>query len=84
MAGLTIARTQKNMANKTRFFVARLIAGVVLLLAVSVSSAWAETLLMPKRDARTAVPVVVWGVHTQAAGTACEVDFGDGSALQSC
>ena len=44
-------------------------------IAATASTAWAETLLMPKRDARTTAPVVVWGVHTQAAGTACSLDF---------
>lgn len=40
--------------------------------------------MMPDRDARTTAPVVVWGVHTQAAGTACSLDFGDGSPAQNC
>ncbi len=84
MAPLTIARNEKNMANKTRSFVARLVAGTALLLAVGASSASAETLLMPKRDARTTDPVVVWGIHNQAPGTVCALDFGDLSAIESC
>ena len=53
-------------------------------IAATASTAWAETLLMPNRDARTTAPVVVWGVHTQAAGTACSLNFGDGTAVQDC
>ncbi|MBL8307610.1 MAG: hypothetical protein JNM33_13010 [Rubrivivax sp.] len=45
--------------------------------AALVSGASAETLLMPSRDARTTAPVVVWGVHTQPAGTPCALTFGD-------
>ena len=60
------------------------LATVTIAMAAMASTAWAETLLMPKRDARTTAPVVVWGVHTQAAGTACSLDFGDGSAVQNC
>lgn len=52
--------------------------------AATASGASAETLLMPNRDARVTTPVVVWGVHTQAAGTPCSISFGDGSAFQSC
>jgi hypothetical protein len=57
---------------------------VTVAIAATASTAWAETLLMPNRDARTTAPVVVWGVHTQAAGTACSLNFGDGSAAQDC
>ena len=60
------------------------IAMVAIAIAATASTAWAETLLMPKRDARTTAPVVVWGVHTQPAGTACSLNFGDGSAVQDC
>ncbi|MCM2310290.1 MAG: dockerin type I domain-containing protein [Steroidobacteraceae bacterium] len=56
----------------------------VVALAATTSAALAETLLMPNRDARTTAPVVVWGVHTQAAGTACSLDFGDGTAPFNC
>ena len=52
--------------------------------AMTASAASAETLLMPTRDARTTTPVVVWGVHTQAAGTTCALNFGDLSAVQNC
>jgi hypothetical protein len=62
--------------------IAAWMAGLACLMAASGASA--ETLLMPKRDARMGVPVVVWGVHTQAAGTACSINFGDASPLQSC
>ena len=55
-----------------------------LVLAGTVSGASAETLLMPTRDARQGVAVVVWGVHTQAAGTVCALDYGDGSGLENC
>jgi hypothetical protein len=58
------------------------LAMVAIVATTSIASA--ETLLMPKRDARTTAPVVVWGVHTQAAGTACTLDFGDSSAVQNC
>lgn len=84
MAALTIARNQKDMANHTRSLGARFMAAAALLLAVGVSSVSAETLLMPARDARSGVPVVVWGVHTQAAGTVCALDFGDLTAPQNC
>ena len=84
MAALTIARNQKDMANHTRSLGARFMAAAALLLAVGVSSVSAETLLMPSRDARAAVPVVVWGVHTQAVGTVCSLDFGDLSPFQNC
>lgn len=57
---------------------------VVVALAATASVASAETLLMPKRDARTTAPVVVWGVHTQAPGTVCALDFGDLSPPVNC
>lgn len=55
-------------------------------LAAAVSTASAETLLMPSRDARTTAPVVVWGVTTQAmgAGLPCSLDFGDLSPAFNC
>jgi len=84
MAALTIARNQKDMANYIRSLGARFMVAAALLLAVGVSSVSAETLLMPPRDARASVPVVVWGVHTQAAGTVCSLNFGDLTALQDC
>ncbi len=68
----------------TRLLKKATLAMVTIAVVASASGAWAETLLMPKRDARTTAPVVVWGVHTQAAGTACSLNFGDGSALQDC
>jgi PKD repeat protein len=72
------------MSNKTRSLAARLLSAAALLLAFGASSVSAETLLMPKRDARTTAPVVVWGVHTQAAGTVCALDFGDLTPVQNC
>lgn len=54
-----------------------------LLLLVTASAASAETLLMPKRDYLAAVPEVVWGITTQANGTAYVLDYGDGSAQQT-
>lgn len=53
------------------------------MMAIS-SAASAETLLMPKRDARVSAPVVVWGVHDQAGSPACALNFGDLSAIQNC
>lgn len=53
-------------------------------IAATASAASAETLLMPSRDARTTAPVVVWGVHTQAAGTVCALDFGDLTPAFNC
>jgi hypothetical protein len=84
MAALTMARNHKHMVNHTRSLAVRFLAAVALLLAVGVSSVSAETLLMPPRDARAGVPVVVWGVHTQAAGTVCSLSFGDLTANQDC
>ena len=69
------------MTFKIKDYLIKLVAATALL---GVTAASAETLLMPKRDARTTTPVVVWGVHTQAAGTACTLDFGDGTALFNC
>ena len=60
------------------------LAMVAIAIGATASTALAETLLMPKRDARTTAPVVVWGVHTQAGSPACSLNFGDGSALQDC
>jgi hypothetical protein len=75
-------------------FVAKLLRhflGLTAKLAVAMGAAvalaapaFAETLLMPTRDARQGVPVVVWGVHTQAAGTVCALDFGDLTGIQNC
>jgi PKD repeat protein len=52
-------------------------------LAATVSAASADTLLMPKRDFLMGASEVVWGVTTQANGTAFTLDYGDGSALQA-
>jgi len=58
----------------TRAF--RLVAGAALLLAVSVSTASAETLMMPDRDTRMGTDTVVWGVTTLANGTAYTLTCG--------
>lgn len=84
MAAVTIARNQKDMANYARSLGVRFMAAAALLLAVGVSSVSAETLLMPSRDARAGVPVVVWGVHTQPLGTVCSLSFGDLTPNQDC
>lgn len=65
-----------------RKFIAQGVA--VLAMAATASAALGETLMMPKRDARTTAPVVVWGVHDQVAGTPCSLDFGDGSPAFNC
>jgi hypothetical protein len=49
------------------------------MLAGSALSASAETLMMPDRQARTGVSVVVWGASTLTAPT-CTIDFGDSSS----
>ena len=58
----------------------------ILATAATVSAVSAETLLMPKRDARTTAPVVVWGVTTQVQGAAlpCSLDFGDATPAYNC
>jgi hypothetical protein len=43
-------------------------------------SASAETLMMPDRDTLTGINTVVWGVTTQANGSAYTIDFGDGTS----
>ncbi len=53
---------------------------IALLFLISASAASAETLLMPKRDYLTGVSEVVWGITTQANGTAYFIDYGDGTA----
>jgi hypothetical protein len=52
------------------------VAAAVVLGATAAS---AETLLMPNRDFLMGTPEVVWGVTTQANGTAFTIDYGDGS-----
>ncbi len=51
---------------------------MALLLVVSVSAVSAETLMMPNRPALRNASEVVWGITTQANGTAYTMDFGDG------
>lgn len=71
-------RSVKSLAGKASL--------AALAAAGAVSGVSAETLMMPNRDARTTAPVVVWGVTTQvqSPSLSCTVDFGDGSALQTC
>jgi hypothetical protein len=52
-----------------------------LVLCVSASAAWAETLMMPNRDSLTGINTVVWGVTTQANGVAYSINFGDGTIV---
>jgi len=59
-------------------------ACAVLSVAAMATTASAETLLMPTRDARQGTPVVVWGVHTQPVGTVCALSFGDLTPPQPC
>ena len=54
-----------------------------LMLLVGASAASAETLLMPPRDFKMSTSEVVWGVTTQANGTAFVLDYGDGSVPSS-
>ena len=54
-----------------------------LLTSFWASSASADTLLMPPRDMLMGTSEVVWGVTTQANGTAFVLDYGDGSAQSS-
>jgi hypothetical protein len=50
---------------------------------LAASTVTAETLLMPPRDFLAGANEVVWGVTTQANGTAFVLDYGDGSAQQT-
>jgi len=62
---------------------ARSIAGAALLIAFTASTATAETLMMPERDTRMGTDTVVWGVTTQANGTAYTLDCGDDAGTQN-
>ena len=68
----------KKHAGRARAVWPSLITVVTLLVTGSIASA--ETLLMPERDFRRSVSEVVWGVTTQANGTAFTINFGDGTA----
>jgi len=46
----------------------------------SATAASAETLMMPNRPTLTTVNTVVWGVTTQANGTAYTITYGDGNS----
>src|SRR5258706_12941800 len=52
---------------------------IALVLLIGATSASAETLLMPKRDFLMGASEAVWGVTTQANGTAFVLDYGDGA-----
>ncbi len=54
---------------------------MALLLVVSASAVSAETLMMPNRPALRNVSEVVWGITTQANGSAYTMDFGDGNIV---
>jgi hypothetical protein len=72
---MTIIR-KKTMMNRIGKRAALLTGAAALLLAATVSTASAETLMMPTRDARTGTNVVVWGVTTQPNGTPFSLDCG--------
>jgi hypothetical protein len=57
-----------------------LVSGCLVALAVlmAASSVAAETLMMPKRDARKGTQVIVWGVTTLPVGSGYTFAFGDG------
>jgi VCBS repeat-containing protein len=59
------------------------LAIAALVVAGLATTASAETLLMPNRDARRNTPVIVWGVTTLANGSAFTLDYGDGSPVQA-
>jgi len=54
-------------------------AVALVAVAATASVAHADTLLMPNRDFLMGTPEVVWGVTTQANGTAYTLDYGDGA-----
>lgn len=63
---------------------ARVLGLAAFMLAAAAPVVSAETLMMPKRDARKGVPVVVWGITTQPSATVCTLDFGDSTPVQNC
>ncbi|MFA5910435.1 MAG: Ig-like domain-containing protein [Vicinamibacterales bacterium] len=63
---------------------ARLIGLAAFMLAAAAPVVSADTLMMPKRDARKGVPVVVWGITTQSSAATCTLDFGDATPVQNC
>lgn len=56
---------------------------VTVAMAATATVASADTLLMPQRDFLMGTSEVVWGVSTQANGTAFTISYGDGSANTS-
>jgi len=73
----------RTMMNSICTRASRLVAGAALLLVVSISTASAETLMMPDRDTRMGTDTVVWGVTTLADGTAYTLDCGDTAGTQN-
>ncbi len=61
----------------------RLVVLIALAVMMTGSAASADTLVMPTRAFLMGQSEVLWGVTTQANGTAFVVDFGDGSAQVS-
>ena len=54
----------------------------VLAIALTATGAFAETLMMPERDALVGTDVVVWGVSTLPNGTAFTLECGDSLSTQ--
>ena len=57
---------------------------IALIIAITASAASAETLMMPKRDARMGSTLVIWGVTTQASVSGCTIDYGDATPAGNC
>jgi hypothetical protein len=72
----------KTLLNLMRTRATALVAGASALVLLA-TGASAETLLMPPRDYLAGASEVVWGITTQANGTAYVLDYGDGSAQQT-
>ena len=73
-----------NMLKPSRGRAVWLSSLTALALLASASVVSAETKLMPNRSFKTGIAEVVWGISTQAAGTTCTLDYGDGSAPTNC
>lgn len=59
--------------------IVRVAALILLALGLSASTAAADTLMMPNRDALKGTSFVVWGVTTLPNGSSVSIDFGDGN-----
>ncbi|MEP7183377.1 MAG: hypothetical protein ABI886_14435 [Betaproteobacteria bacterium] len=66
------------LSRRWRSFVTNVAFALVALMATA-SAASAETLLMPDRDYLMGTSEVVWGITTQANGTAFTLNYGDAS-----